>query len=325
MSAAGQALPDIQAVRHVAIIGGGTIGASWAAFFLSRGLLVSVYDPEPSRADYVAGYLRACWPTMRKLGAQAVTPPGQWAFYSKLGDATADAQYIQESAPDDFATKRKLYAELDEVARADAIIASSTSSLLMSALQKGLSTKSRFVVVHPFNPPHLIPMVEVVGGRATAPTVTSWSVAFMRHLGKVVLKLHKEVVGHVINRLQAALFREAIALARDGVADIKDIDQGLTLGPALRWALMGPFLTFHLAARSEGIRGYLHHLGPALERMWQDLGHIEKLTPELIELIGEGVDVETAGTTIAELLAERDEQVSNLVLYLADAHRRLMR
>jgi 3-hydroxyacyl-CoA dehydrogenase len=311
-------------IQHVAVIGAGTIGASWTAFFLSRGLLVSVYDPEPARAQYVRQYIEDCWPILQRFGAWPAASPEQWSFSSNLADAAADAEFIQESAPDNFSLKRALFAELDTLARPDVVIASSTSSLLLTDLQQGLARAERFAVAHPFNPPHLIPLVEVVGGRDTALAVSDWCYDFFAYLGKTVLRLRKEVVGHAMNRLQAALFQEAVWLVREGVADISDIDRGVSMGPALRWALMGPFLTFHLGARHEGIRGYLQSLGPAHERMWRDLQHVDSLTPELVDRIARGVDQETAGAPLSELLSQRDRLLTDLVQHMSEQGRRLI-
>jgi len=306
-------MPSVDAVGHVAVIGAGAIGASWTAFFLSRGLSVSVYDPEPARAAFVARYIEDAWPTLEALGLVAGARRDQWSFDATLSAAVVDAPFIQECAPDDFGLKRQLFATLDELVLPAVVVASSTSSLVLSDLQQGLDTADRFVVAHPFNPPHIIPLVEVVGGRDTRAEVVSWCVAFFERLGKTVLRLRKEVPGHVVNRLQAALFQEAVWLVREGVAEVADIDRGISMGPGLRWALAGPFLTFHLGAQDKGIRGYLHHLGPAHQRMWQDLQRVEQLTPELVDAIARGVEVETDGLSVAALTARRHRLLIQLI------------
>jgi carnitine 3-dehydrogenase len=314
----------IEMARNIAVVGAGTVGASWTAFFLSRGLHVSVYDPEALRQRYVDQYLRDSWSSLRRLVPDCPSSPDRWTFHSNLGDAVAGVDFIHESAPEDFTLKRQLYVALVHAAPSDVIIASSTSSLTMSDLQRDLATRERFLVAHPFNPPHLIPIVEVVGGRDTSAGAVDWCVEFLTLLGKSVIRLHKEVVGHVVNRLQAALFQEAVGLIRDGVVDIADIDRGIAFGPAIRWALMGPFLTFHLGAR-EGIRGYLRDLGPAHERMWRDLKHVHAFTPELIEGIGAGVDSETKGMSVEALTTERDILLTELLAYMAQDGSRLLR
>jgi 3-hydroxyacyl-CoA dehydrogenase len=305
----------VDAVRHVAVVGAGTVGASWAAFFLGRGLFVSVYDPQPARAEYVARYIEKAWPTVQALGAHTDADPDQWTFCATLADAAANAQYVQECAPDNFTLKRQLFAELNTLTQPDTVIASSTSSLILSDLQDGLSTAARFVIAHPFNPPHVIPVVEVVGGRNTTLEVTAWCAAFLERLGKTVLRLRREVPGHLINRLQAALFQEAIWLVREGVADVIDIDRGIAMGPGLRWAIMGPFLTFHLAARDTGIRGYLEQLGPAHMRLWRDLHAVEELGPALVDTITQGVEEEAGGKNIEALTAQRDQILTDLIRY----------
>jgi 3-hydroxyacyl-CoA dehydrogenase len=194
----------------------------------------------------------------------------------------------------------------------------------MSDLQCDLVTKQRFLVAHPFNPPHIIPVVEVIGGNTSAEALV-WCCKFLEHLGKTVLRLKKEVIGHVVNRLQAALFQEALCLVRDGVADVADIDRGIALGPAVRWALMGPFLTFHLGALEGGIRSYLRNLGPAHARMWRDLGKIEALEPELVEAVVKGVEEETGAASVSQLALRRDTEVMDLIAHLGRKQRRLIR
>jgi len=314
-------MTPVESVRHVAVVGAGTIGASWAAFFLGRGLLVSVYDPEPARAEYVARYIKQAWPTVKALGTHPDANPDQWAFCGTLADAAADAQYVQECAPDDFALKRRLFGELDTLTNPDAVIGSSSSSLLLSNLQEGLGTAARFVIAHPFNPPHVIPAVEVVAGRITSPKVAAWCAEFLERHGKSVLRVRKEVPGHIINRLQAALFQEAIWLVREGVADVADIDRGIAMGPGLRWAIMGPFLTFHLAAQDAGIRGYLEQLGPAHVRLWRDLHTVQELTSSLVDTIARGVEQETDGKSIAALTSERDRLITELIRLVGQTKR----
>lgn len=313
--------PD--AVRRVAVIGAGTIGASWAAFFLSRGLQVAVYDSDPARARSLTEFLAGCWPALHALGAPVAASPERWSFHSDIRSAVDGADYVQESAPDNFTVKRQLFADLDALVSAAVVIASSTSSLLLSDLQHGLATAARFVVAHPFNPPHLIPLVEVVGGRASAPQAVEFCAAFLAGHGKVILRLRKEAIGHVVNRLQCALIQEAICLVRDGVVDIQDIDRGIEFGPALRWVLMGPFLTFHLGATGTGIRGYLDHLGAAYQQIWGDLGKVAGFTPELIESLVQGVERAACGESIADLQTRRDTRLADLLNHLSAERRQI--
>lgn len=310
-------------VQRVCILGAGTIGASWAAYFLARGIDVAIYDPSPLRESAVAEYLANAWPAIQRLSGTRRACPKEWTFSTDLEVAVRDMQFIQESAPEELHLKRALFAKLDGLVAADVIIASSTSSLVMSKLQSELHTASRFVVAHPFNPPHLMPLVEVVGGSLTDATVCGWCRQFFELHGKEVLVLRKEVPGHLVNRLQAALFQEAVWLVREGVASTSDVDRGIAFGPALRWALMGTFLTFHLGAET-GIAGYLESLGGAHLQMWQDLGRVDAWTPELVRSIANQMSAETRDRRSPDLTRQRDEALVALLNFLAKPRHRLI-
>jgi 3-hydroxyacyl-CoA dehydrogenase len=300
-------------VRRVAVLGSGTVGASWALYFLARGLEVAVYDTDPAREAFVRDYIERGWPTMRRLGEGLSQTPPAIVFRHSLQETIGGADYVQEAVPDVATIKRELFGRLDRSLPAHVIVGSSTSSLLMSELQAGLPTAERFVVAHPFNPPHLIPVVEVVGGRLTSSRALDATCAFFTRIGKTVLRMRKEIRGHLVNRLQAALFQEAVWLVQEGVADVADIDRGIAMGPGLRWAAAGPFLTFHLGADAGGIRSYLHHLGSAHERMWEDLQRVPTIRPEVAEQITAGVHAEVGSASVAELAARRDEALIALL------------
>jgi 3-hydroxyacyl-CoA dehydrogenase len=295
--------PD--AVTRVAVLGAGTIGASWAAWFLARGMTVTVWDPRPEAADYVRRYVADAWPAMARLGMAADATPDRWRFCPTAEAAVADAQFVQENAPERLAVKRELYARLDAELPAEAVFASSTSGLIMSELQAGLRSAARFAVGHPFNPPHLIPLVEVVGGRETAPETVQWCLEFYRHVGKKPIWIRKEAAGHLANRLQAALWREAVSAVVTGLASVEDVDTAISAGPGLRWAAMGPHMTFHLGGGEGGIAHMLDQFKPAFETWWATM-----TTPALSEAtcrqIIDGVAAEAAGRSIAQLAAERD-------------------
>jgi carnitine 3-dehydrogenase len=314
----------IDEVHRVGIIGGGTIGASWAAFFLSRGLTVSIYDPVAERRWYVEDFIQKAWPTLEVLHGRKLHPPDQWTFYDNLPNAVAEVQFVQESVPETAEIKRAVFRELDQLVQPEAVIASSTSTLRLTDLQVGLNTAQRFVVAHPFNPPHLVPLIEIVGGEHTGSTTRAWCRDFYERNGKTVLMLHKEVIGHVVNRLQAALFQEAVWLIREAVAEVADVDRAIAWGPALRWVLMGPFLTFHLGAQDQGIRGYLHNLGDAHLEMWKGLGKVEELSPGLVDTIAAGIDRETAGAPVETLLLQRDRALVALMMQLESEIGRLV-
>ncbi len=212
--------PPPQAVERVAVLGAGTIGASWTALFLAHGLAVAVYDPADGTEELVRAFVARAWPALERLGLGANADPTRFTVHADPADAVAGAVLVQENGPENLAVKRELYARIEPSLAPDAVVASSTSGLMPSELQEGRIGPERYVVGHPFNPPHLIPLVEVVGGRLTDPAVVDWAVAFYAGLGKRPIRLHREVPAHVANRMQAALYREAIHLVLEGVADI---------------------------------------------------------------------------------------------------------
>jgi 3-hydroxyacyl-CoA dehydrogenase len=292
-------------VKRAAILGAGTIGASWTAWFLARGMVVDVWDPRLEAEDYVRRYIADAWPSMTRLGMVAGASPDAWRFVASPEAAVAAADFVQESAPERLPIKRDLYARIDTALRDDAILASSTSGLLMSEIQAGFRSAPRFAVGHPFNPPHLIPLVEVVGGEDTALETIAWCLEFYRHIGKKPIHIRKEAPGHLANRLQAALWREAVSAVISGLASVEDVDTAITAGPGLRWAAMGPHMTFHLGGGEGGITHMLAQFKPAFEAWWASMS-----TPELseatIQQIIDGVAAEAHGRSIAQLAAERD-------------------
>ncbi len=307
------------AVKRIAVLGAGTIGGSWIAWFLARGMQVSVWDPRAEAADFVRSYVTDAWPAMARLGMTADASPDAWRVCATAEEAVADAEFIQENAPERMATKRELYARLDPVVPADAVLASSTSGLIMSEMQAGLRSAARFVVGHPFNPPHLIPLVEVVGGRETASETIAWCLDFYRHIGKRPIHIRKEAPGHLANRLQAALWREAVSAVVSGLASVEDVDTAISAGPGLRWAVMGPHMTFHLGGGEGGITHMLEQFTPAFEAWWASM-----TTPELSEdtcrKIIDGLAEEAHERSISELVRERDELLIPLLELVAKRH-----
>jgi carnitine 3-dehydrogenase len=308
------------AVKRAAILGAGTIGASWTAWFMSRGMEVQVWDPRPKAADYVRRYVADAWPAMARLGMAEAASPDTWRFCATTEDAVADVDFVQENAPERMPVKRELYGRIDAVLRADAVLASSTSGLIMSDMQAGFRSAARFAVGHPFNPPHLIPLVEVVGGTTASPEAVAAAVAFYRAIGKHPITLMKEVPGHLANRLQAALWREAVHMVAEGVATVADVDAAISEGPGLRWALMGPHTTFHLAGGEGGYTQFMHHLMPAVTSWWESLGD-PVMTPALQQALIAGVAEATGGRSIPDLAAERDAALTRLLAARADRGR----
>jgi carnitine 3-dehydrogenase len=304
-------MPHPHHVKRVAVIGAGTIGASWTAWFLSRGMTVAVSDPNPAAEAYVRRYVEKAWPILTRLGMTADASPDAWSFHATPQAAVAEAEFVQENAPERIAVKRELFAAIEDAMRPDAILASSSSGIMMSDMQEGLRTPGRFVIGHPFNPPHLIPLVEVVGGRRTSDEAMDAAMGLMRRLGRSPVRLHKELPGHVVNRLQAALWREAYSLVNEGVVSVADLDRAVSSGPGLRWALLGPFATQHLSGGPGGLAHVLDHLGPPMVDWWADLGAPE-LTPELCALLVQGVEAEVGGRE-QDLERRRDQGLRELL------------
>ena len=300
-------------IRRVAVVGTGTIGMSWAAAFLARGLEVTASDPAPEAEARLRQFIDAAWPVLARFGPIAATPPHQLlTFCADPETAVASADFVQENAPERTAIKQELLARIDAVVPPEIVIASSSSGLLISDLQASCRHPGRVVIGHPFNPPHLIPLVEVVGGAQTAPATIERAMAFYTGIGKRPIHIRREVAGHVANRLQAALWREAVHLVAAGVASVADVDTAISEGPGLRWALMGPHLTFHLAGGEGGMVHFLDQLGPPLESWWDDLGS-PRLTPDVRAALAQGVAAEAGTRDIAALAAERDRFLVDLL------------
>ncbi len=308
-------------VRRVAVLGAGTIGASWTALFLAGGLEVSIYDPAAGTETRVKAFVERAWPTLERLGLVRVAAPAAPSFHQSPAAAVEGAGWVQENGPENLEAKRALYAAMEPGLGADAVVASSTSGIMPSELQAGRQGEGRYIVAHPFNPPHLIPLVELVGGRATEPAAIDRAEAFYQSVGKVTIRVRREVPGHVVNRMQAALWREAINLVLAGVADLEDVDRGIAYGPGLRWAIMGPHATHHLAGGRGGLRHLLEHIGPGLQRWMDDLEGL-RITPEVIERLVAAHEA-SHPPSIERLEAERDALLLALLETLQTTRRRL--
>jgi 3-hydroxyacyl-CoA dehydrogenase len=299
-------------VRRVAIVGTGTIGASWATHYLARGFDVVATDPAPGAETALREYVDAAWDAAAALGLSAGASPDRLSFTADMREAVADADFVQENAPERPELKVKLYADIDDATRDDAIIASSSSGITMSEMQVECRHPERTVIGHPFNPPHLIPLVEVVGGKKTAPETIDEAMSFYASIGKRPIHLKKELPGHVANRIQAALYREVVYLIEQEVLDVADADDAVSWGPGLRWGVMGPSLLWHLGGGEGGIQHFMDHLmDPMATGMWPALGN-PQLTPELKQTIVDGVLEEAHGRSIDELAAQRDEMLLGL-------------
>ncbi len=300
-------------VEHIGIVGTGTIGASWAGYFLARGYQVTATDPAPEFESYVLNYIEKAWPALEALGVVTERGnPDQITLAKEPATALREVQFIQESVPERLDLKRRVYAEIEPVIAPETIIASSASGLMVSELQSQALHPERFALAHPFNPPHLIPLVEVLGGQQTDPAVVDWVLDFYNGCGKEAIRINKEVPGHVANRLQAALWREAIHLVADGVASVADVDRAIASGPGLRWAIFGPHMTFHLGSGGAGMDVFIERYKESFHRWWADLGD-PQLTVEIGQLLAAGLEEEEAGRSFEQLAAERDAKLVALL------------
>jgi len=302
---------DPDQVKRVGVVGAGVIGGGWALHYLRMGLEVDVYDPAPDAQRDLLATLEEKWPLLERMGLADGASPDRLSFKADLAAAVAGADVVQENSPEDLPVKRGVLAAIDRAARPDTVIASSTSGFTMTTLQAGCAFPQRCVVGHPFNPPYLIPVVEVVGGELTDPAAVDWLAGFYAAVGKRPLRLTRELPGFVGNRLQEALWREALHMVAAGEATVEEIDEAIAFGPGLRWAQMGPCLTLHLAGGSAGMAHTLDHFGAALLEPWTRL-EAPALTGHLRDQMVDGCDRLADGRSVAELERQRDEFLAEL-------------
>jgi carnitine 3-dehydrogenase len=301
----GRRAPAAGDVQRVACIGAGVIGAGWAAHFLARGYDVSAWDPAADGERRLFEIVEAAWPALEDFGLVPGASISRLTFAPSLEDAVSSADFVQESAPERLDLKIELLAELDRATPGDVVIASSTSGYTMSQMQGAAEDPGRLVVGHPFNPPYLIPLVEVAGGSATSATVVDWAEDFYTAAGKEVLRMQREVPGFIANRLQQALWHEALHMIAAGEATVAEIDRSIAAGPGLRWAIMGQCLTFHLAGGDDGMAHMLDHFELEQTNDWTRLPS-PALTPELRQAVIEGCTNAADGRSIADLVRLRD-------------------
>jgi 3-hydroxyacyl-CoA dehydrogenase len=300
-------------VHTVAIIGTGVIGASWAALFLAKGLNVVATDVAQGAEGRLRSFIDAAWPALEQLGLAPNADRGRLTFTPDLLEAVGQADFVQENGPERIAFKSELYETLDAHLPSDVIIASSSSGLTMSQIQSSCRRHpERCVIGHPFNPPHLVPLVEVVGGVKTDEGTIEAAMAFYTRMGKKAIRLRKEVPGHVANRLQAALWREIAYLVDQDVVSVGDADAAVSWGPGLRWGLMGPTMLFHLGGGAGGIDHFFEQFTGPMTAWWSVLGS-PSITPELREKMVAGVAESAAGRSVAQLEDERDRMLLGLL------------
>ncbi|MBW1941750.1 MAG: 3-hydroxyacyl-CoA dehydrogenase family protein [Deltaproteobacteria bacterium] len=305
------------AIHSIGIIGAGVIGSSWAAFYASKGLHVKLYDIDPAfcregrqRAREYIGILENGGLINKRAAAEALS------LIKTVGDleeAGRDVGMIQECVAEKYEVKHQVFEQLDAVTDMKVILASSSSGLLMTEIQKVTRHPERCVIAHPFNPPHLIPLVEVVPGEQTSDKTVLEMKAFLEGVGKIPVVLKKEAFGHVANRLAWALWREAIDIVWKGIASVEDVDKALYAGLGLRWAFMGQHLIYHLNGGDGGMEAFFKHLGPACEEAWQGMDTWTTFPLEAKEALIEGIEAETEGRSVGELAKWRDEKLVQLI------------
>jgi carnitine 3-dehydrogenase len=300
-------------IGKVALIGGGVIGAGWAARFLLNGLDVAVSDPDPEAPRKVGEVMANAERAFSRLVEAPRPEPGRLTFAQSVAEAVEGAGLVQESAPERLELKQRLFEEIDRYAEPDALVASSTSGLLPTQLQAQMSRPERFLVAHPFNPFYLLPLVELVGGEHTAPETIPRAGAFYASLGMKPLHVRREIDAFIADRLMEALWREALWLVADGVATVEEIDDAVRYGCGLRWAQMGTFQVYRIAGGEAGMRHFMAQFGPSLHWPWTKFSDVPELTDELLDLLAEQSDAQAAGRSLRELERIRDD---NLVAIL---------
>lgn len=308
--------PEFDQVKRIGILGTGTIGASWTAYFLAHGYAVTAWDPGDNWQEKLTAFVDTAWPQLTELGLGPGATKAALTMVDTPEEAVATADFVQENGPERLPIKQELCARIDDALPATTVLASSTSGLIMSDMAEGVKSAPRFVVGHPFNPPHLIPLVEVVAGKDSDPAAVDWAMGFYRHAGKHSIRINKEVPGHLANRLQAALWREATWAVANDLASIEDINAAMAQGPGLRLALMGPHMIFNLTGGKGGFQHFFDHFTPGIANWWSDMQGDPELTDALRDKIWAGLKDETGARSLDDLEHERDLRLVELLKML---------
>jgi carnitine 3-dehydrogenase len=293
-------------VRTVGIVGCGLIGMSWAAYYLAKGFAVRATDPMASAEGKLRAYVGSAWPLLEEMGLEPGADKNNLTFSTDLNECLRGVDFVQENGPERLDLKLKLFKDISDAIGADVIIASSSSGIPVSNFQTEATNPARIVLGHPFNPPHVVPLVEVVGGKLTSAENVSRAVKFYAQIGKKPIRMKKEMKGHIANRIQAAVFREVLYLLDQDAASLADIDIAMAHGPGLRWAILGQFMNANLGGGDAGIKHLLDHLGPAMEGWWADLGRIEHITPQMAEKAEAGINEILKVHRASDIAAARD-------------------
>jgi len=308
-----------QPVHRIAIVGTGVIGASWAAYYLARGIDVVATDPGPQAEANLRKYVDDAWPLLTQVGLSPGASRDRLTFSPDMSRALAEADWVQENAPERPDFKIKLFAQMDEATPPNSIIASSSSGITMDVIQSGCKRPERCVIGHPFNPPHVVPLVEVVGGAKTSEATIERAMAFYASIGKKPVRLYKALPGHVANRFQAALYKEVLYLVQQGVLSVADADVAVCYGPGIRWGVMGPSLQWHVGGGQGGIQHFMEHLMDPLAAMMKTLGTPE-ITPQLKQTVVDAVLKEAGGRSVEELAREENAVLTGLLKLRSEAN-----
>src|SRR5467141_1204388 len=299
-------------IRRIAIVGAGVIGASWAAEYLARGFDVIATDPGPNAEVNLRKYVDEAWKDLTNIGLSKGASRDRLTFTTDMKKALSQADFVQENGPERPEFKIKLFADMDDAAPADSIIASSSSGITPSVMQSKCKHPERVLVGHPLNPPHMVPLVEVGGGTKTSAETVQAAMAVYASIGKKPIHLRKELPGHVANRLQAALYREMLYIIEQGILSVEETDAAVCYGPGLRWGVMGQSLQWHLGGGPGGIRHFMEHLMDPLQGMMKALG-TPNITPELKQTVVDGVMREAGGRSVEQLAQEENEVLMGLL------------
>jgi len=299
-------------IHRIAIVGTGVIGASWAAQYLARGLDVVASDPAPNAEDNLRKYVDDAWEQLTAIGLTPGASRDRLSFTPRMQDALTKADFVQENAPERPEFKIKLFADIDDATPADSIVASSSSGITPSVMQSKCKHPERVLVGHPFNPPHIIPLVEVVGGAKTSPEAIQQAMKFYAEIGKKPILLNKEIPGHVANRLQLALYKEVLYLIQENVLSVTDADAAVSWGPGLRWAIMGPNLQYHVGGGAGGIKHFMEGVFTGLAPVFNGLGN-PQITSEFKQKVIDGVLREAGNRSVEQLAHEENEALVELL------------
>ncbi|GAC1571882.1 MAG: 3-hydroxyacyl-CoA dehydrogenase NAD-binding domain-containing protein [Sphingomicrobium sp.] len=305
-----------QEVARVTVVGAGLIGAGWVATFLAAGRAVAVHDMAPDAETKVREHVARVWPALAERGLAPGASPDAVSFHDLLEEALDGAHFVQENTPEREPVKRALFGRLGAALPVDVLIASSTSNMPVTLLQESCAYPERCVLGHPFNPVHLLPLVEVGGGEKTDRAAVDAAIAFYAAIGKHPVRLEREILGHIANRLTAAMFREAVSLVANGIATVKDVDDALRYGPALKWAIQGQFTTFHTSGGAHGLNGFLKHFGPGIVGRWATMATPDLADEALQTMLADQVVEAHVGQSIAEITMRQDNLLADLIRLL---------